>query len=299
MNLISKQVSLETTNICYANCIPCPRDFFTQERKIMDMSLFKKIIDEIKNYNIELIEMCGFGEPFSDRYFFDRCLYIKESIPNVKIYTTTTLAFTNKNILSNIVRYLDMLKISIYGVTKNTYEKVHRGRCSYNNFKKNLDYLLSIKKDSQYLIGSFLCIEENEKELADWITIYEPLFDEIIVWKPHNWLYKNYRKVTEEKQQSCGRPFNGPPYISVDGSVSVCCWDINKQLKIGDLKFNTLKEILHSYTFKKVQLFHTYSNFTSLICKNCCQTNKDESNLIYSNKNRRVGEITSNRMGLV
>ena len=72
MELRSKQITIETTNICTANCIVCPREKFTQKLQIMDFNLFKKIIDDAAQYSIECVDINGFGDPFTDKLLFKR-----------------------------------------------------------------------------------------------------------------------------------------------------------------------------------------------------------------------------------
>jgi molybdenum cofactor biosynthesis enzyme MoaA len=48
------QLIVETTNLCDARCVTCPREKFTQKPHTMDMDLFRKIVDDAAQYVIEL-----------------------------------------------------------------------------------------------------------------------------------------------------------------------------------------------------------------------------------------------------
>lgn len=291
------QITLETTNICTAKCLPCPREKFNMKLGNMKMPLFKRILDLLSDYNIEIIEACGFGDPFADKLFLKRCKMIKEKMPNTKIYTTTTGILMNPSIIPDICEYVDILKISHYGVNKYTYEKVHR--IDFSTSMRNIQTLLK-QSNRPYLIASYLMLEENEQEKDDWLKFWEGKVDEIIIWKPHNWAgLKNYREIDYENVKSCGRPFNGPPYIHVDGKVSVCCWDITKQLVIGDLTTQTFEEIYNSDTYKNIVEKHKNKDFQGILCYTCDQINYNPNVLVYSNKERKVGEMTSNKEKLL
>ena len=56
MELRNKQIIMETTNVCDAHCVICPREKFTQKLQAMDMDLFKKIIDDAAQYNLQSID---------------------------------------------------------------------------------------------------------------------------------------------------------------------------------------------------------------------------------------------------
>lgn len=301
MNLpINKIINIETTNRCPANCIICPRDKYTSKIQDMDVSLFKKIVDDCIQYNTEVFDLCGFGDPFADKYLWDRCKYIKEKLPNSKIYLSTTGYLMTKKHFKNISDYIDILKFSIYGRWKETYEKIHN--INYNKSIKNIEDFLAhkyfnYKPEAVYTIGLFVEVEENKQERESWINYWEKQLNEAFVWKPHGWagLTSQYRKVNYENQKSCGRPLNGPLYIHANGFVSPCCWDINKKLYIGNMNNQTIEEIYYSLEYEYLQKCHKNNNFTGLLCNNCEQTNYDPSVLIYSsNNNRQVGQLTPN-----
>lgn len=293
-------INIETTNICPANCLICPRKEYTQKRQIMDMGLFAKIITECKSYNVQTVDTCGFGDPFADRLFFDRCKFIKEVLPFAKIYASSTCYLLDEKKWDNVARYVDILKLSIYGTDAETYEHIHG--IPYEKTMKNIlgfiEYCNTINTKI-YLTGLFVEMEENKHQTREWKEYWEPKLDEIYIWKPHNWVdYRNYRVVDKSKQISCGRPLSGPPYIHVDGTVSPCCWDINKRLAVGNIVEQSLWEILHSERYDEIRNKHKRQDFSGLICENCCQTNVSEGALVYTNKNRRVGMLAPDRGNL-
>lgn len=304
MELKNKQITIETTNFCPAHCTICPREKYTQKLGIMDFDLFKKIIDDATQYNITSYDTCGFGEPFTDRLFFKRCQYVREKMPKAEIYVSSNCFLMTPDIYDEVIKYVDILKISIYGITKNTYERAHRGSLKFERTMSNiLGFLEKIKnsKKKPYAIGLLTVTDINKHEMKDWIKFWEPKLDEVYVWLPHNYGgLKNYRIINHAKQESCGRPFNGPLYVHVDGTVSMCCFDINKKLIIGDMKKQTIYEIFHSETFRKLKKAHQTKNFKGFLCENCCQTNYDTSVLVYAtNKEREVGKINTNLQNLI
>ena len=65
-------VQIESTNICNAKCVFCPRDEMERRQGIMDMALYKKIVDECAELGIEHVRMHNYGEPFVDRQLVDK-----------------------------------------------------------------------------------------------------------------------------------------------------------------------------------------------------------------------------------
>ena len=300
MRIRSGKITIENTNLCPANCTICPRDKYMGEPGIMDLNLFAKIINSLsKQTNIDTIDIGGYGEPFADRLLFDRCRIIRDKLPNVKIFTSSNCYLMHQGIHNDVAEYIDALKISVYGVTKEVYEKCHRGSLTIEKTYENILKLLQRDK-KPYTIGLLTLSDDNRHEKDEWIKFWEARLDEVYVWLPHNFGgLMNFRTIDRTRQISCGRPFNGPLYVHLDGKVSMCCLDINKKLILGDLNTQTIPEIFHGNAYRRIRKAHREKNFKGLLCENCCQTNYNPEVLVYaSNKDRAVGKLNSNLKAL-
>ena len=300
MRLRSGKVTIENTNICPGSCTICPRDKYTAKLGSMSFNLFAKIINNFaQQTNIDTIDMGGFGDPFADKLLFERCELIRQKLPHVKIFTSSTCFLMTPDKYDDVCRYIDSLKISISGLTKTIYEQCHRGTLTMERTYANILGLLESTK-KPYTIGGLTLTNENKHEMQEWIDFWQPKLDEVYVWLPHNFGgLMNFRVIDKAKQISCGRPFNGPLYIHLDGIVSMCCLDINKQLVIGNINTQTIPEIFHSKEYRQIRKAHKLKNFSGLLCENCCQTNYNPDVLVYaSNKERGVGKLNSNLKNL-
>lgn len=299
MELKNKQIIIETTNICDAHCVICPREQFKSKLRSMDMGLFKKIIDDGAQYEIESIDTCGFGEAFLDKHLFERFAYVREKMPDAKTFVSTTGYHMTSDTWGKVIDYIDILKLSIYGVTKDTYEAFHRGKVRYDKVMANINGFLGYRDGTGYgpeVVGLFVATEQNQHEQDEWLELWEPRLDEVMIWKPHNWVdARGYRAIDRSRQISCGRPFNAPLYVHADGIVSPCCWDINSRIPLGDMNKQTIAEVYSGEAYRKLRDAHKRRDFEGYICQDCDQTNHDDSVLIYSNnKARKVGQLTSN-----
>ena len=52
-------VQIESTNMCNAKCVFCPRDEMHREEGIMDMALYRKIVDECADLGITHVRRPG------------------------------------------------------------------------------------------------------------------------------------------------------------------------------------------------------------------------------------------------
>ncbi|MCR4378631.1 MAG: SPASM domain-containing protein [Rhodospirillales bacterium] len=299
----SRELTVENTTHCGADCVMCPRDDYQFKWSHMDNALFRSVIDQSVSLGVTSLDLCGFGDPFLDPKYAEKLEYVKTAYPSVITYTSTTgHALQGKN-FDLACKYLDTIRISNYGFSKKSYEAVHGGGLKFEQVQKNIHRLLALPKTERpYVMVSFLILPENEHETEQWREYWEPLADEIAIWRPHNYggdestekvAFRSSARQEKDKQHTCGRPFKGNPFVRTNGDVSVCCFDYNHQLVVGNLNEKPLIDILSSDKMKYVREVHNSLSFDScdLPCKGCDQTYDRGDALVYaSNKNRRVDQ---------
>jgi len=269
----------------------------------MDMSLFKSIIDQAVELGMESLDACGFGDPFMDPEFKEKLAYVKTKYSCIKVYTSATGHLLTSERRAWIGQYIDTLKISHYGFTKEVFEKVHRGSLQFEKVIKNIESLFAIPKENRpYIIMLFLVFPENEHQIEEWKHYWKSKADEVIVWLPHNYGGGHYTeplekvKMRDSNPRSCGRPFKGNLFVRENGEVSMCCFDFNRQLIIGDLRQHTLRKILEGNLLRKIREVHRAKTFSEseYICRHCDQIYSREGALLYAtNEIREVGILTS------
>ena len=296
--LPNQEIRIEPTNRCNAKCIMCPREKMNRLQGVLNMELYKKIVDQAVLAGAKKISLENFGEPFLDPYIFERAIYAKEK--GLQTLTISNGSLLDENKCNNIVKYFDIIRISMYGMTKDTYEKIHRG-LNFDKVKNNIDYLISVSKKSNTKIQIyFLLLEENKHEMQNFIDVYEKITSGVSVWKPHNWGDgRGYRIISEEKV-SCGRPFTGPLQVQWDGIVVPCCFDYNSNMPLGNLNNQTIEEILNGEPYERLREAHKKGDFSKFtFCGVCDQLNMRQDSLVYTNiKNVKVGATNTDYFDL-
>ncbi len=305
----SNELRLEVTTKCNYSCIICPRDKLTRNIETMDIDLFKDIFDKINSetsqYNT--LTFPGLGEPLLDESLDGKIIYAKKRDYTVLILTNGSLLTVDRfKRLEGIG--VDSIRVSIYGNTQESYNAVHGTKNSdlFQRIKENLTEISRIRKNTTLLLTYNLVNECNDRDMESWIEYWKDKVDLLEVWRPHNWVDgKDYRELQKEKLKTCGRPFNTPLQIQVDGTVNMCCFDFDGQLLLGDLKTQTLEEIFESSMFKKILKYHKSGDFaeSGLICGNCDQRNVDKSDvMIYNSKfdiKERVKKVSTTYQEIV
>ena len=294
MQLKNPEIRFEVTNMCNARCIMCPREKMKRPQGILDIGLYKRILDEAVELGVSNVCLENFGETFLDPHIFERAKYAKAK--GLSVYTVTNGSLLDDQRCIEILKYFDKIRISMFGIRKDIFEKVHRG-LSFETVKENVKRLFDMRKErkeSRLKIEMyFLLLEENKQEVKDFLREYENIADAVSIWKPHNWGDGRRYRQTDGKKMSCGRPFSGPIQVQWDGLVVPCCFDYDSKIVLGDPRRQRLGDILHSPEYESLRSAHSRRDFSKFpLCDGCDQLNRKDDVLIYSTiKEARVGAI--------
>lgn len=272
-----RQIEIEITNLCNARCIFCPREKMTRPIGVMSTELFKKIIDDLKEFkNLYKIRLSGFGEALIDKNLIEKIKYAKENLNCLVQFNTNAILLDKNTAEKLILSGLDNLMVSLYATKEANYEKVH-GNKNFELAKRNVINFATLKKKmgkKRPSLGmSFLRSPENSERKEDWIKFWGKYADQILIEtdRPFNFTYgRNYNPVNKKiKKITCLRPLN-MTNVYWDGGVSLCCVDFNGKLIYGNAKEKSLKEILESQAYQKAIYYHRTGQFDKLsLCENC------------------------------
>src|SRR5678810_1295733 len=123
-------VQIESTNLCNAKCVFCPRDEMHRRQGVMDLDLFKKIVDECAELGITHVRVHNYGEPFLDKQLVEKVRYAKaRGIAEVGMISNGSL-ITEEIARGMIDAGLDAINISVDASGKEVFEST----------RLNLDY---------------------------------------------------------------------------------------------------------------------------------------------------------------
>lgn len=289
----NSDLRFEISTRCNYNCIICPQDKLTRKKEIMSLDLFKLLFDKVNAETDQYTTLTfpGMGEPTLDPTLFDKIAYAKAKKPEMEITFITNASLLTVEKWQRLEDLgVDSARVSFYGNDPESYAKI-MGITKKDQFEKVRDVLIEISRIRKRtkLLLTMNVIDKSYNIVPDeWIKFWEEKVDLIEVWAPHNWVDAvKFRKLQDKKMKTCGRPFEGPLQVQVDGTVNMCCFDYDGQLTLGDLKTQSLKEIFSSPLYKKIVECHTTGEFegSHLICENCDQRNIDKSDaMIYNSK---------------
>lgn len=280
-------VTIENTSFCGANCQMCPRSKYRYKPMHMPEILFQKIVKEVYEIGVRQVDIGGYGDPFIDPDFSKRVKWIKNNYQDMRISTISTCQLLKGELADTVAEYVDDLKISHYGYTKDTYEKVHRGSLIFEDVKGNIENFLRRTKKPKITIA-YLLLEDSKAEAEKWKEYWIDKVDDMQIWYPHNYAgaKEEYDNITEHDWNdvhSCGRPGNDFMFCA-NGDVNTCCFDFNHDLIIGNMYENTFKDIINGEKLQKIEKMHKNKEFRNsrTICGKCDQIFSRDSALYFS-----------------
>lgn len=223
-----KYVLLEATGKCNLFCPMCPRELVHFEPVDIPMPLFKKVIEEAREY-LEFAVPYGAGEPLLNRQIFDMIRFCRERQVSIGISTNGTLndAEHNRKLLQS---GLDYIIFAFDGATKESYEKYRKGAKFEETRDKILEFLRMKQemRSSIFTIVQMVRLKDNATEVdafrkmwnipgVDQVRIKEDelQFDGVGIPRPKEMI---------KRRNPCHYLWQGPVYIHHDGSVFPCCY---------------------------------------------------------------------------
>lgn len=270
---------IENTNVCNARCFTCPHSMMRRKQGFMANGLYRKIIDEALEMGVDFINLHNFGEPLLDKDFVWRVKYAKDRGISRVSSNTNGQAMDKKMAEELIKSGLDELFVSLDAASEKVYQKLRAGL----NFKKvieNTKYLISLKKifktNRPRVIVDFLESSINKNETSDFIRYWQKDADGVCISKIHDWSAKkegltnfNYKNYASFSQTPCRLPFT-EMLVNWDGSVSLCCQDVEGEVIVGDVNENSLKNIWRGEKLRKIRKKHFLLDTGDLpLCGNC------------------------------
>ena len=222
------------------------------KKGLMDFGLFRKIIDEAKDYVYD-VYLHHRGEPLLHPEFPQMIEYAEKSGLKVKFHTNGTLM--KPDLSRKILRAgPDLVSFSVDGFTKETYEKI-RVNADFDETMDNISCFLRYKKElgfkKPYTIIEEIefpeykspADEENKKKFSEHFRRLG--LDEIIFKKLYNWagyLDIDTSKLGERSYTTCTFLWYSAT-IFWNGTVSPCPQDYYGKIRLGNVNEKPLREI--------------------------------------------------------
>ncbi len=264
---------IETTNNCNFNCAFCTHSKMTRPVGYMSQELFTKIIKEASDLGIVSLDIRNFGEPLLDKELEQKIEIAKHfGFTNVFLVTNASL-LTNERYHSLSNAGLDHIVVSIS--PKREFELTRK--TSFDPIMENLKQISEANSNLSLTIHIFSSDVSSNKEylrLAYGLTKlgfqWNKLFE-------HNWAEGT--EIDLDEYQLCQRVWTQFT-VFWDGLVPLCCLDYNGEIILGDLKKDSLSNVINSGKYQQMRL-QQLVKLPPRICQ-CCNNARHRGLIISS-----------------
>lgn len=240
---------------------------------------------------VKLIKLYSLGEPLIHPEICNMVSLIKQADLCEQIEITTNGSLLTKEIAEKLVDYgLDILRISIYSVDDKRNEYITKSKIKPEEIEEKVRYIREYrdkkKKVKPHIIVKMIdtYTEENQKflklyqNIGDSVGIDElfhlnsgenDVFENMYEDKAEHAFEKSMETNIYKYRKVCRYPFTHLT-VRCDGGVVLCCTDWLKELLIGNVNCNSLKDIWESKTLYNLRCSMLRDRGINInVCKDC------------------------------
>jgi len=264
-----KIITIEPYNVCNLRCVMCPYSKMKRKKELMSMELFKKIVGEAKELGFTTATLQMYSEPLLDPHLIERIEFVK-SLGMKAGFFTNAMLLDEKMADRLLDSGLDFIKFSVDAGSKEDYDKIRIGG-DWERVKNNI--ISFYKKRQARGMGNpritvfMIKQQSNEKNIASHKAFWSEWSDDVNISAVDNRAEDKSREL-HGIAYPCFEP-NHPTVLS-NGNLVLCCLDYEGEMVLGDLKKQSLKEIMESEKYKHVTDLHmSFKGDQIKMCKGC------------------------------
>lgn len=272
------EIDIEVTSSCDADCIMCPRKAISRKVGPMDLTLFKKIVDEAVELDVRELHLNGYGEisilPNYQAYLY----YIREKSRSIKIIINTNGMRMNEAMAKVYVDAgVNTVNITIDGATAETFESI-RLKLKLEDVEKNVRRLIEIRdqegKKYPLVRVQMIAMPQNIHEVDMFLEKWKGIADTVgIAGLFSRASSVDFVQIDDRRWEKtpCFLLWRQMPILS-DGTVALCCDDWDGKAGQGNLNTSSIKEIWTSKKRKGIQKVHLSGKASKIpLCESCKQ----------------------------
>ena len=268
-------IFLDPSDLCNFKCKFCPTGNNALIRKtkrrpgLMDFELYKKIVDDLCMFEkpIKVLRLYKDGEPLLNPRFADMVRYAKESGCALQVDTTTNASLLEpKKNLELIAAGLDRIYLPLNGLSDESYREFTGYKMDFNTLVDNIRHYYEHRENCLVcikMVGDNLSRDDHNRFFEIFGNISDQIFIEHIApcWPA-------FEMTDATPNASVGiygqeiQEVEVCPYIfyslsiNSDGKVSLCFLDWSRDLIVGNVKTDSVKDIWNSETLFDYRRMH-------------------------------------------
>lgn len=248
---------IEINKNCNLNCVMCNTALSQRAQKNMEFALFEKVLGHARDLGQKTIALHTIGEPLMNPHLEEYFRMIRAHGLQVFLSTNCLLLEKRMGILRSYADIIQVLRLSIDGATKETYEKIRRP-AKFDVLLRNLDVFREVAEKekcfSNIRINSIVS-KDVQHELGYHVKFYSQYVDIrnielnlVSGLSPDNTYFLNESILKNHivPWHPCEQLFGSTIHVLNDGRTTACCRDYNGDLVYGSIQENGPKELINN-----------------------------------------------------
>ena len=274
------QLVIENTSSCDQQCIHCSHKELIRPKRPMELSLWKKIVEEVGREapNTEIWptfygEALGMGEEIWDRIDYAASVGCDNIVLNSNGGLLQRQGHIDRILRSPLKRFI----ISLDGLSKETYEKIRylgKWERTYSGVEELLKEKERRGQEYPLIICQYSLMSENEHEVDGFREYWQSRGAEVKVRPKLEWTATGSirsDRIDHETEFRIACPWgNNTMAIHQNGDVVACAIDYEGLHKVGNASDFSVKELWNRLgeTLRKAHREHRWDDIPE-ICKGC------------------------------
>ncbi len=288
-------INIEPTSVCNFKCRFCFHGDGNVkfEKGFMEFSLFQKIVDDLKEFpkKIKSVYLYHRGESLLHPQIAEMVKYVKQADVAQEVIIFTNASLLTPELSEKLIEAgLDTLNVSIEGISDEDYENVAGVKADFGQIVENVTYFYHHKKQCELYVKipyMFYSPESLKKFESIFSEICDYFFEEHLddAWQglaknnlteeEYDVIEKRYKSLEKYRRQVCPCIFTRFN-ILYDGTVTCCLEDYKKDMPVGDVNNESVKEIWSGSKMNKIRYAHLTGNLQDYpMCQRNCTSYKD------------------------
>jgi radical SAM protein with 4Fe4S-binding SPASM domain len=268
------KLTIDLTANCNLHCPLCPtgQGDKTRKRGFMKYEDFKKLIDEIGEYLLD-VDLFDWGEPLLNKEVFKMISYINRK--RIKARISSNLNYFPNGFEKELVKSrLHHLVVSLDGVTQESYSQYRVG----GSLLKVVEAVKRINQEKKwqkspfpFITWQFIVMKHNEHEIERAKKLVKAWgFDRIVFQRNRGNMGNELFEREKKQSKTCNFLWN-QSVINWNGSVSPCCFYYDEKYDFGNAFEKSFTEVWNNQKYQEARklVIHKKSKDKDLICWNC------------------------------
>ncbi len=240
-------------------------------KNIMDLELFKKVIDDMEGFTnkIKLLRFCGAGESLLDNNIVEMVKYAAEKHVTEKIELITNAVLLTSEISTALINAgLTQIRVSIYGLSSEKYKEICDADVNFEQIVNNVRFFyeenIRLGGRTKVYVKTMDCTLDKKNDQNKFVKLFEKYCDlysiesvvpnvqgiDYSVWLKDGTPNYNALGVKLPPIQICPQPFHLIT-ICPDGRVVPCSNE--SMIGIGDCNLQSLTDIWEGELLRRCQ----------------------------------------------